>query len=509
MAAASSSPARRDGLLLAVILLIAAAVRLTGLSDRGEWDDDQGTELLTLLHWVRDGQIPLVGPQASFATGHHGVAYYWILAPSAFLSDVDPAMVVTTVALIGTAGVAATWWLGRTVGGPAAGHLSALLMALSPSAIGASTFLWNANIVGPVAALAAASSWYAWRTREPGWWVLTAAATVLLVHAHLLAVLAVPPLVALFVADMLRRPRPPRRSVFGVIGATALIIAAGLTPVAVYDLRTDFSETRGIVDYLFAANLDIDQSVTERIGAAPVIGWRMLAGPVAGHVASAALSAWPAVVVTVAALITAAVATRGIARRFGGWAVITTVWAIVALALVAPSLAVSYPGLPQDQYYSWLHPIVFAAIGVAVARMWSARPVLVRCAAGAATLVCVLSSIAALPSFAPSDKGWPYAVEAAERVRAAVGEVPVAVTGVNKSGGALEFPLRRSGVQIVDPPEAQLLVMTCDPLFERSIGLACGGPAEIAEAALVGFPVNESSCFYNGPRRYVCILTRA
>lgn len=500
------TPGRRDGLVLAVILLIAAAVRLVGLAGRGEWDDDQGTELLTLLHWVRDGQLPLVGPQASFATGHHGVAYYWVLAPSAFLSDVNPVVVVTTVALIGIAGVAATWWLGRTVGGPVAGRVAALLMAVSPSAIGASTFLWNANIVGPVAALAAASAWHAWRTRELGWWVLTAAATVLLVHAHLLAVLAVPPLVALFVLDVLRQPRRP---MLGVLGATALIVAAGLVPVGIHEARTGFAETRGISDYLFAGNLGIDQSLGERIAAVPVIGWRILAGPVAGDSAAAPLSAWPAVVVTVAVLIAAAVTTRGIARWFGGWAVLTTVWAIITLALVAPSLAVSYPGLPKDQYYSWLHPIVFAAIGIAAGRGWSARPVHVRCAAAVAVLVCVASSIVVMPSFAPSEKGWPHAVQAAENVRAALGDVPVAVTGVNKSGGAIEFPLRRNGMQIVDPSEAKLLIMTCDPLFERSIGLACGGPAEIAEASLVGFPVRDSSCFYNTPRRYVCVLTRA
>ena len=499
------TPARRDGLVLAVILVIAAAVRLVGLAGRGEWDDDQGTEMLTLLHWVRDGQIPLVGPQASFASGHHGVAYYWILAPSAYLSDVDPAVVVTTVALIGIAGVAATWWLGRTVGGPLAGHVAALLMAVSPSAIGASTFLWNANIVGPVAALAAASAWQAWRTRDPGWWVLAAAATVLLVHAHLLAVLAVPPLVVLFVADVLRRPRRP---VLGVMAAAALIIAAGLVPVGVSELHTDFAETRGISDHVFAANLGIDQSVGQRIAAVPVIGWRILAGPVAGDFASAPLSAWPTVVATVAALIIAAVATQGIARRFGGWAVLTTMWAILALALVAPTLAVSYPGLPKDQYYSWLHPIVFAAIGIAVGRMWSARSVLVRCAAAATVVVCTVSAVMVMPSFAPSAKGWPHAVQAAEKVRAALGDVPIAVTGVNKSGGAIEFPLRRSGAPIVDPSEAKFLVMTCDPLFERSIGLACGGAAEIAEAALVGFPAKNSSCFYNTPRRYVCILTR-
>lgn len=500
------TPARRDGLALAVILLTAAAVRLVGLAGRGEFDDDQGSELLTLLHWVRDGQMPLVGPQASFASGHHGAAYYWLLAPSAFLSDVNPAVVVTTVALIGVAGVAATWWLGRTVGGALSGHVAALLMAVSPSAISASTFLWNANIVGPTAALAIAAAWYAWRTRELGWWVLAAAATVLLIHAHLLAILAAPPMAALFVADALRRPR---RSVLSVLAATALIIAAGLAPVVVFELRTDFSETRGIWDHVFTSNLDIDQSVGQRIAAIPVIGWRILAGPAAGDFASAPLSAIPAVVITVAALAIAAGATRGIARRFGGWAVLTTIWAIVALALVAPTLAVSYPGLPRDQYYSWLHPIVFAAIGVATGWMWSARPVLSRCAAVGAVVVCTVSAIIVMPSHAPSPKGWPYAVQAAERITASIGDAPTAVTGVNKSGGAIAFPLRRNGVRIVDPSEAQYLVMTCDPLFERSIGLACGGPAEKAEAALVGFPVKGASCFYNSPRRHVCILTRA
>ncbi|BBZ18943.1 ArnT family glycosyltransferase [Mycolicibacterium gadium] len=499
------TPVRRDGLVLGAILLLATVVRLVGLAGRGEFDDDQGTEMLTLLHWVRDGQIPLVGPEASSGTAHHGVAYYWLLAPSAFISDVDPALVVTTIALIGIAGVAATWWLGRTVGGALPGHVAALLMAISPSAIGASTFLWNANIVGPVAALAAASAWYAWRTRELGWWVLTAAATVLLVHAHLLAVLAVPPLIALFVADALRMPR---RSVLGVVAATALIIAAGLTPVAIHELRTDFSETRGVWDYLFAESVGVNNSVGQRIGAVPVIFWRVLAWPVAGDVASAPLWALPTVFVTVVALAIAAVGAQGIARCFGRWTVLTTVWAIAALTVVAPTLAVIHPGLPRDQYHSWLDPITFVAIGIGADWMWSARSALVRSGAVAVVAVCAVSSILVLPSFSVSERGWSHAAQAAETIKPALGDAPTAVIGVNKSGGAIGFPLSRDGVTIVDPPNATFLVVTCDPLFERSIGLACGGPAEAAEAALVSFPVKDGSCFYNGPRRHVCILTR-
>ena len=133
------TPARRDCLVLSAILVLATVLRLVGLPGRGEWDDDQGTELLAMLAWVRDGEVPLLGPVSSLGTTHHGVAYYWILAPSAFLSDVNPVAVVATLAVVGTAGVAAVWWLGRTVGGPLAGHVAALLMAVSPSAIATST----------------------------------------------------------------------------------------------------------------------------------------------------------------------------------------------------------------------------------------------------------------------------------------------------------------------------------------------------------------------------------
>lgn len=204
------TPARRDGLVLAGILGLAAVLRFVGFPGRGEWDDDQGNQLLALLHWVRDGQMPLLGPVSSILTAHHGVAFYWVLAPGAFLTDTDPATAIATLALCGIAGVAATWWLGRTVGGRLAGHVAGLLMAVSPSAINASSFVWNPHIVGPAAALASAAAWQAWRTRRARWWLLAAVGTLLMLQGHLLAVIAAPPVVVLLIADVVRRPRPER-----------------------------------------------------------------------------------------------------------------------------------------------------------------------------------------------------------------------------------------------------------------------------------------------------------
>ncbi len=90
----------RDRLVLAAILALAAGLRLIALPRRGEWDDDQGIEMLAMLGWVRDGRIPLLGPVSSAPTVHHGAWFYWILAPGAFATDAHPMAAVATLAVL-------------------------------------------------------------------------------------------------------------------------------------------------------------------------------------------------------------------------------------------------------------------------------------------------------------------------------------------------------------------------------------------------------------------------
>ena len=187
----------------------------------------------------------------------------------------------------------------------------------------------------------------------------------------------------------------------------------------------------------------------------------------------------------------------------------TTVWAVAALTLVAPSLGMVHPGLPSDQYHAWLDPIVFAAIGVAAAWMWAARSLVVKAAAATLVVACLTLSIVSMPPFTSARGGWPSAAVAADRIRAVTGDSPTAVTGVYKTGAAVEFPLRRAGSTVIDPSAAEFLVVTCDPLFERPVGIPCGGPAEAARAFMAGFALAEvKDCFANGPRRDICIFHR-
>ena len=163
---------RREILVLPGLLVLAAALRLPDLATRGTWDADQGHDMLVLRALVRDGVIPLLGPPTSIGDVHHGALYYYLLAPAAALTGGDsPLAVVAWIALAGIAAVGVTWWLARSMGGPVAGLVAGLAMAISPAAVDESTFIWNPNLIALSSAVALAGAWRAWTTRRPAWWL--------------------------------------------------------------------------------------------------------------------------------------------------------------------------------------------------------------------------------------------------------------------------------------------------------------------------------------------------
>ena len=61
-----------------------------------------------------------------------------------------------------------TWWLARSIGGPVAGLVAGLAMAVSASAVDESTFIWNPNLIALSSSVALAGAWYAWTTGDDG-----------------------------------------------------------------------------------------------------------------------------------------------------------------------------------------------------------------------------------------------------------------------------------------------------------------------------------------------------
>ena len=510
---------RRDALVLLGILALAAVLRLPGLGLRGQWDADQGDEMLVLLHLVRDGQVPLLGPPTFTGSFHHGALYYGLLAPAAFLGDADPGAVTLLIAALGIATVGVLWALGRELGGAWAGHVTGVLAAVSPALVMGSTFIWNPNLVPLGAGLALLGAVRAWRTRRAAWWLLPALGTMIAMQVHVSGGILLPPLVVAFVADARRGggEGAGRRATAGVAIAACLVLAAGYLPLLAHELGTGFSDTQGLIGYLGAG-----AGTTQDLGARIlVVTLRSIAWPFVGLITEAPMLA-AAVALGALGLSAMALLLAGRDERAGLWLLAGVfLWSLPVLAVTAPTLMTSVPGLPNDHYHTFLDPVVIALAGAGIAALsrGGARAGLAvagRVAGAAALAALVVVSVARWPAAASPDGGWPLADAAAGRVQATLQtlttrtRLDTALVSIPdfKSADAIRFPLVRRGVDVWIPgaPEFRVvdqLVLVCDPLFEDVVGQRCGGAAEGTWLGAEERPWRLVDRFEAGPRRVV------
>jgi 4-amino-4-deoxy-L-arabinose transferase-like glycosyltransferase len=511
----------RELLGLGAILAIAAVLRLFSLPARGQWDADQGHDMLVLFNFVRLGEWPLLGPPTSIGDVHHGALYYYLLAPAAWLSNADPVAVTAMIALCGVAAVAVTWWLARSIGGPVAGFVAGLLMAVSASAVEESTFIWNPNLIALSSSIALAGAWRAWSSgrARPVAWVVAFGGAIVTMHCHVLGSILLPAIVAPWILDVRGRRGPERRRLLnaGAVGAALLLLS--YVPLLIHELQTNFSETQAALAFVAAGGEPSSTSLPVRI---LVIGLRVLAWPVVGLVTSA-----PVAAILAAAAVIASIAWRARAgdepeRRAARWFGLTLIWTTLALAVAASGLATVIPRLPNDHYHAFADPIVFVAIGLGTAglvhaaqnrELARAAPVAYVAAAAIVIAIAGFNLVRQPPAVSP-DGGWPAGDAASLRVLDALGGEPspgptVALESLPmfKSADALGFPLTRRGVTI-DAARATSgpIVVLCDGLFVEAIGAPCGGSAE--DALVAGRAVSLADRFESAPDRWVSVYVQ-
>lgn len=476
--------ARYDLLVLVSIVALAAILRLVDLPTRGTWDSDQGHDMLVLRSLVRDGVVPLLGPPTSIGDVHHGAWYYYLLAPAAWLTNASPLGVVTAIALGGVAAVGLTWWIARALGGPIAGAVAGIAMAVSASAIEESTFIWNPNVIALSSAVMIAGAVRAWQTRRARWWLVAGVGLAVTMQAHVLGAVMLPAMVALLLADALRQTGDPghRRRVVLAGAAWLAILAIAFLPLVVHELTHDFSETRAALAYVRAGGEPAELALPMRI---VVVALRIVSWPLTGLITDAFVAAFLAGVAIVAILAwrmtarSAASTERAVAR----WSAGTLVWTAPALAVAASSLATVTPGLPNDHYHAFLDPIVFVVAGLGAAAL--ARTSVGGVALAVAAVVALVGfNLAIRPPAVAADGGWPAARDAGTRIARVVGDRPIALLSLPdfKSTDGVRFPLVDAGLTVTEPGASGALVIVCDSLFRTAIGADCGGPAEEAFA---------------------------
>jgi 4-amino-4-deoxy-L-arabinose transferase-like glycosyltransferase len=484
-------PAAAEIASVVALVAIAAVVRLWSLPTRGTWDADQGTEMLVLLDLVRDHVVPLLGPSTSIGGFHHGVLYYWLLAPAALVSDADPVAIAAEIALLGAAAVLPVWWMARSVAGRWAGLAAGLLWAVSATSIAGSTAIWNPSLTAPAAALTLAAAWYAATAGRSRWWLVAGAGLALAMHAHVLAAALVVPLPGLFVWARRSVSFEARPSWW--IGLAAVgVVAASYLPLLVYDLGHDFAETRALVAFVAGGSTASSGggSALGPIVALMLVAVRSIAWPLTGLITLGPAAPLPALLATIGTIVAIAwlIRSGGHRPRLAAiWLGLTLGWSALALTVAAPALQTVVPALPVDQYHAFLDPVVIVVVACALATV---GPRIHTRIAAALVLVALGGwNVAHWPPAVAADGGWPAAEATAAEL---AGQLPEgeAVSVVSlpsfKPPDAYVFPLERLGVEVVDGAGGDAMVVVCDQLFREAIGADCGGAAEDARVAPLG-----------------------
>ena len=508
---------RFDWFALLAVVALAALLRLPGIDARGEFDADQGHDMLALVAFTQDGVVPLLGPRTSVGEFHHGAFYYFLLAPAAALALGDPVAVTIFLALLGIAAVALTWWLARAIAGPLAGALAGILLAVSPGAIEQSTFVWNPNPIGFFAVLSLAAAWRGRTTSDAtrergaspiggdpnasgrlhagsaaravrGWWTLALGAAGAVTQLHVLGVVFLIAVTALCLLES----RRDRRVIGGLVGGLAALVLV-FAPLIAHELQTGFLETQRVLDYLRGG----DPATAEPIAALAFTLLRVVGWPLIGLVTDVPALAAVMLAVTIGLAALGLLRARGAERAALTWLVGILAWSTFALAFAAPSLQRVVAGLPNDHYHAFIDPIVVILIAAPAAGLlttaldaWRTRRhpgaalAAVALAAGLAALVTV--SLSRKPAHVDPNGGWPAMRDAGARVFLHAGPAPILLLGlpVFKNADAVEFPIERAGGAVVDDPAlldgTETIVVACDRVFAAAIGAPCGGPAEDA-----------------------------
>jgi 4-amino-4-deoxy-L-arabinose transferase-like glycosyltransferase len=454
---------------------------------------------MRVLHdFVANGVVPLLGPPTSIGTFHHGAGYYYLLAPAAWLGGSDPTLVTAEIAIFGVAAVLLTALAARSVGGPAAGVLAGLLMAVSASSIDESTFIWNPNLVPALAALAIFGVCRAMVSGRGRWWMLAWAGAALAAQCHVLALLLLPPVAVANLAEVTRSDRrgDERRRSLLAFGVGLVIVLLTLVPLVLFELGHDFAETRAILAFVASGGGSGGFGPIVRL---LIVAVRVLTWPFVGLITDAPLVATGEAL----ALLGATVVLwrwRHDGHRSARWLVLTLAWGTVGLSVAAPSLTTVVPGLPVDHYHAFLDPVVVLIAALALGRLMSVRPGSgvsgdaprpgLPALVGTVVVVALVGwNVAHWPPAVAADGGWPAAEATASELAAHLpaGEtVSVVSLPSFKPPDTYVFPLERLGVEVVDGTGGDAVVVVCDQLFHEAIGADCGGAAEDARVAPLG-----------------------
>lgn len=251
---------KKEFIALVIILVVALSLRLYRIGDFLTFLGDEGRDV-RIVRDLLHGNLVFIGPQTSVGNMYLGPLYYYLIAPSLLLSNLNPVGPAIFNAFLGALIIALTWYVGRKWFGPVAGIISALVFALSPVAIIYSRSSWNPNPMPLFALLCVWGIYQVWQNRRYPYLLLVGISYAFALQMHYLGLLLFPVLGLFWLLSFAKDREFLKYSLLAVASFFFL-----MSPLLLFDLKHNFMNLNALKALLISSSaLSLDPTVSNNV----------------------------------------------------------------------------------------------------------------------------------------------------------------------------------------------------------------------------------------------------
>ena len=228
-----------EAILVALIIIAALFLRLYRINEYMTFLGDEGRDVRIVRDLITKGNLVFIGPQTSIGNMYLGPLYYYMMAPSLFISNLNPVGPAIMNALLGTLTVFLTYFLGKRWFGSSTGLIAAFLFAISPVAIIYSRSSWNPNPMPFFALLSVWAIYETWKNKIFHWLPVAGIAFAAALQMHYLGLLLAPTLGIFWLLTLLEIKKDPvlvglfwKKTIWAIV-----IFLVMMSPLLLFDLK--------------------------------------------------------------------------------------------------------------------------------------------------------------------------------------------------------------------------------------------------------------------------------
>jgi len=238
--------------LLISILILASFLRLYQISGYMEFLGDQGRDVVIIKDFLQNGNLFFIGPQTSIGNMYLGPFFYYLIAPSLFLSNYNPVGPAIFIAFLSVATVFLIYFVGNRWFSRSVGLISAFLFAISPVVIKYSNFIWNPNVMPFFSLLFVYFFFESFRSKKYHLFLYASLSFVMVINSHYLG-LALLPFTGLFwLYNLIKFIKTKSKQLKPFLKYTflaAFIFILSLTPQILFDIKHDGQNSKALLTF--------------------------------------------------------------------------------------------------------------------------------------------------------------------------------------------------------------------------------------------------------------------